>query len=155
MLTQVMSDQIDVGWNSDGGVSFREWRDKVRVIGTGGELLNFRDLSVRTIISNDDNLKNRRDVIGRFLQAYQDTLDWMYGPGENQALQWHAEQKKISVAEARRVRDAIYPREGLRLGPLGGVELSIKQAVDSKRIPAPISVQQFNQYVDIVWQPPR
>jgi NitT/TauT family transport system substrate-binding protein len=152
-LTQVMSGQIDVGWNTDGGLTFGDARDKVRVIASGADLPHFRDLTVRTLVTSTDNLTKRRDLITRYLQAYQATIDWMYGPGEKQALQWYADQKKVSLAEATRVRDAIYPRTGMRLGPLRGVELSIKQGVEAKRIPAAITLDEFGKYVDYVWQP--
>ena len=152
-LTQVMSGQIDVGWNTDGGLTLAEVRDKIRPIATGAELPDFKNLTVRVLTTSTDNLTKRRDVIVRYLQAYQETIDWMYGPGEQQALQWYAEQKKVPLAEAKRVRDIIYPRDGMRLGPPRGVELSIKQGVEAKRMPEAITMDEFNRYVDYVWQP--
>jgi NitT/TauT family transport system substrate-binding protein len=151
ILTALMSGQLDVGYDSDGGLALGDARGKVRVIGSGADLPDFRDLTVRTNIARTDNLMKRRDVFIRFMQAYQETIDWMYQ--DPQPLQWYAEAKHVSVAEAQRVRDHIYPKQGMRLGAVHGVALNIKQAVDFKRIDAPITPEQFAQYVDIVWSP--
>jgi len=153
ILTALMSGQLDVGYDSDGGLALGDARGKIRVIGSGADLPAFRDLTVRTLIAGTDNLIKRRDVFVRFMQAYHETIDWMYR--DPQPLQWYADQKHVSVAEAERVRDRIYPKQGMRLGAVHGVELNIKQAVDFKRIDAPITPAQFAQFVDIVWNPPQ
>lgn len=150
-LTQVMSGQIDIGYNTDGGLGFGDSRNDVRVIATGTILDVIRDLSVRSIITNNDNLSKRRDAVVRFMEAYQQTLDWMYQ--DPVAIEWFAAQKKVSVEEARRNRDAIYPRESLRLGPIHGIDRVIAMAVDFKRIDAPIPPEQFARYQDIVFVP--
>ncbi len=151
-LTQVMSGQIDVGHNTDGGLSFGDAAGKVRVIGKGSDLVAFRDVTSRVLISTDGNLAKRRDVIIRFMKAYQQTVDWMY---EDPApLQWFADQKHVSVAEAKASRDDYYPKTGMRLGHVHGIETSIKLAVEYKRIEAPITVEQFAKYQDIVFAPP-
>ncbi len=151
ILTALMSGQLDVGYDSDGGLALGDARGKVRVIGSGADLPEFRDLTVRTNIARTDNLMKRRDVFIRFMQGYQETIDWMYQ--DPQPLQWYAQAKHVSAAEAQRVRDLIYPKQGMRLGAVHGVALNIKQAVDFKRIDAPITPEQFAQYVDIVWSP--
>jgi NitT/TauT family transport system substrate-binding protein len=151
ILTALMSGQLDVGYDSDGGLALGEARDKVRVIGSGADLPEFRDLTVRVNIARTENLMKHRDVFIRFMQAYQETIDWMYT--DPQPLQWYADAKRVSVAEAQRVRDRIYPKQGMRLGAAHGVALNIKQAVDFRRIDAPITPEQFAKYVDIVWSP--
>ena len=149
-MAQVMSGQIDVGYNTDGGLGFGAQRDQIRVIAKGEDLASFRNLTIRSIIANADDLARRRDAYVRYLQAYEQTIDWMYGAGDAQALQWYADNKHVSVAEARRVRDLIYPKEALRLGPISQPELSIAQAVEFKRIDAPVSLEQFAKYQDIL-----
>jgi len=150
-LTQVMSGQIEVGYNTDGGLGFWPDRDKIRIIGTGDDTAEMRELTVRCIIANNDTLANRRAVVIRFMQVYQQTLDWMYK--DPQALEWFAEQKHAPLDEATRVRDRIYPEAALQVGPVTGVPSIIQQAVDFKRIDAPITPEQFAQYVDLVWTP--
>jgi NitT/TauT family transport system substrate-binding protein len=150
-LTQVMSGQLDVGYNTDGGLGFWPDRDKIRVLGNANDVVELRDLTVRCNIVNANTLASRRDVVVRYMQVFQQTLDWMYK--DPQAIEWYAEQKHVPVADATRVRDQIYPEAALRVGPVTGVAAIIQQAVDFKRIDAPITPEQFAQYVDIVWTP--
>jgi NitT/TauT family transport system substrate-binding protein len=85
------------------------------------------------------------------MQAYQQTLDWMYR--DPQALDWYAEQKHVTLDVAKRVRDSLYAEAAIRVGPVTGIPAIIQQAVDFKRIDAPITPEQFAQYVDLVWTP--
>jgi NitT/TauT family transport system substrate-binding protein len=120
ILTALMSGQFDLGYYSVGGLALGDARSKIRVIGSGADLPAFRDLTVRTLIAGTDNLVKRRDVFVRFLQAYQETIDWMYR--DPQPPQWYADQKHVSVAEAERVGDRMYPKQGMRLGAVHSVE---------------------------------
>lgn len=153
ILTALMSGQIDVGYDSDGGLSLGDARTKVRTIGSGADLPSFRDLTVRALITNNENLSRRRDVLIRFLSAYHETIDWMYDSPD--ALKWFAEEKHASLEEARRVRDLIYPKSGMRLGPISGADLSIRQAFEFKRIDTLISPEQFARLQDILWASPK
>src|SRR4051812_2575947 len=92
-MTQVMSGQVDVGHNTDGGLGFGAARDQLRFIGTGEELTAFRTLTIRSLVANSADLAKRRDVYVRYMQAYQQTLDWMYQ--DPQAIQWYADNKKV------------------------------------------------------------
>ena len=150
-LTQVMSGQIDVGYNVDGGLGFLAEGAKVRVIGSANDVDEARDVTARVFIANANTLSTRRDAIVRFLRVYQETQDWMYK--DPLALQWYAENKRVSLADATRVRDLIYPEKALTLGPVIGGQAIVRTAVDSKRINAPITPEQFAQYVDILWPP--
>jgi NitT/TauT family transport system substrate-binding protein len=152
-LTQVMSGQIDVGYNTDAGLGLGPSRDQVRFIATGEELAAFRNLTIRALVANSNDLAKRRDVYVRYMQVYQQTIDWMYE--DPTALQWYAEAKRVSVEEARRIRDLIYPKEALRLGPVNQAELSIQHAVEFKRIEAPVTMQEFAKFQDILFTPPK
>jgi NitT/TauT family transport system substrate-binding protein len=137
-----MTRQIDVGYDGNGGMGVAEFeRGDVRVIATGGDLGAFRDQTVRGIIVTKATLAARRDALVRFLAAYQQTIDWMYQDAE--ALQWFADHAKTSLAEAKRVVGAIYPRSALRLGPVHLLEQSIAQAVEFKRIPQAPTAEQI------------
>ncbi|HEX3348802.1 MAG TPA: ABC transporter substrate-binding protein, partial [Acetobacteraceae bacterium] len=152
-MTQILSGQIDVGYNTDGGLGFGPARDQVRIIASGEELVAFRNLTIRSLVANSDDLAKRRDVYLRYLQAYQQTVDWMYQDAT--ALQWYADAKHVSVEEAHRVRDLIYPKDALRLGPIAQPELSIAQAVEFKRIDAPVTLEQFAKFQDILFTTPK
>lgn len=77
-FTQTMSGQIDIGWSSPPfGVDALE-QGRIRVIARGSDLESTRDQTVRVQIANARMLENRRDAIAQFVQAWRETLDWMY-----------------------------------------------------------------------------
>ncbi len=146
-LTQVMSGQIDVGYDGNGGMGVPEFEQgKVRIIATGADLAFMRDQTVRGIVVTEKTLADKRDQLVRFLQAYQQTIDWMYR--DPTALQWFAERMKTSTGEAKRVVDLIYPAGALKLGPVSRLDQSIAQAVEFKRIPEAPSTAQIEQMFD-------
>ncbi len=140
-LTQVMTGQVDVGYEGNGGLGIAEFqRGDVRFIGTGADLIAFRDQTVRGVVVAQATLALRRDQLVRFLKAYRQTIEWMYRDPE--ALQWFADHAGTSLAEARHVVEMIYPPMALRLGPVHRLDQTIAQAVEFKRIPeAPTAAQ--------------
>jgi NitT/TauT family transport system substrate-binding protein len=147
-LTQVMTGQIDVGYDGNGGMGIPEFEHgDVRIIATGADVPALRDQTVRGIAVAAATLAARRDALVRFLAAYQRTVDWMYRDPE--ALAWFAERMKTSVSEAERVVRLIYPQAALRLGPVRNLDRSIAQAVAFKRIPqAPTAAQRESMFDD-------
>ena len=146
-LTQVMTGQINVGYDGNGGMGVAEFQHgDVRIIATGGDLVSFRDETVRGIVVTEATFAARRDQLARFLEAYQQTIDWMYRDPE--ALQWFADRAKVSAAEAKRVVDQIYPASALRLGPVRLLDQSIAQAIEFKRIPQAPTGEQIAKMFD-------
>jgi len=150
-LTQVMSDQIDVGWAVPPLFFDLIDQDKIRIIGRGSDIPEMRDQTVRVFETNADTLKNRRQVLVRFFRAYQKVLDWAYS--EPKALEDFAADNKVSIDQARRARDGFYPKAALELAPISNLDLTIRQAIDLKRISAPLTPEQEKQLIDIVYDP--
>src|SRR4029079_13706619 len=114
-LTQVMTGQIDVGYDGNGGMGVGEFqRGDVRIIATGADVESFRDQTLRVIVVTEDTLNKRRDVLVRFLKAFDQTVKWMYA--STTTYGWFGERMKTSTEEAKRVVDLIYPQSALRLG---------------------------------------
>ncbi|MEA2977305.1 MAG: NitT/TauT family transport system substrate-binding protein [Alphaproteobacteria bacterium] len=77
-LTQVMSGQVDVGWAAPPfGLDALD-KGQIRIIASGNDADVFRGQTVRVLITNTDTLAKRKDVIDRYMQAYRETIDWMY-----------------------------------------------------------------------------
>jgi NitT/TauT family transport system substrate-binding protein len=133
-FTAVMSGQIDIGWSSPPlGVEALE-QGKIRLIARGSDVPTQRDQTVRVIITNANVLEQKKDAIRRFVEAYNETVDWMYA--ENKALQVYAETVKVPFAVAKRARDEFYPKENLRPNRLSGVDQAITDAIALKFISA-------------------
>src|SRR5581483_11557403 len=69
-LTAVMSGQIDIGWAAP-PFGLQEIKEgKIRILARGSDVPSLRGQTVRVLIVNSDSLKNKRDAIIRFMDAY-------------------------------------------------------------------------------------
>jgi NitT/TauT family transport system substrate-binding protein len=146
-LTQVMSGQIDIGWSSPpfGIEAARE--GKIRIIARGNELPYFRDQTIRLIVANAGWLAANRDIAARFAQAYRDTLEWMYGDPAGVAA--YARFSGASVATAQQVRDELYPKDGLMVDRISGLDAVMADGVANKYLAAPLSKDQLGQLFQV------
>jgi ABC-type nitrate/sulfonate/bicarbonate transport system substrate-binding protein len=146
-LTQVMSRQVDVGWTSP-PLGIREIDEgKIRVIARGSDLPGMDNQTIRVITTNASTLANRAADISRFLEAYRETVDWMYS--DPKALELYAEIGKTTPAIAKRVRDEFVPKSYLLPYRTDGIAAGMKEAIEFKYIPAPLSPEQLQQLVQI------
>jgi NitT/TauT family transport system substrate-binding protein len=151
-LTQVMSGQVDIGYSLP-PIGFTDIEaGKLVIIGSGRDVPEFRDQTVRCLVCTPDFVGPRREVAIRFLQAYHRTIDWMYANDE--ALDWFAQGANATRAQAVTARTDFYPREAMRLGPPAKFELSEQQTIELKRIPRPLSEEQKTRLIQVPWTPP-
>jgi NitT/TauT family transport system substrate-binding protein len=139
-FTQTMSGQVDIGWSSPPfGVEALQ-QGRIRIVVRESDVPAFRNQTVRLMITNTATAEQRRDAIDRYLQAYRETLDWMYS--DPAALKAYAEWVNIPETLAKEVRDQFFPKENLRLDRLSGLEAAMADAVSLKFLPAPLTKQQ-------------
>jgi NitT/TauT family transport system substrate-binding protein len=140
-LTQVMSGQIDIGWSSPPfGVAAAQ-EGKIRIVARGNALPHFRDQTIRLIVANGGWLAANRDVAARFVQAYRDTLDWMYA--DPAALAAYAAFSGAPVAIAKQVRDEFYPKDGLIVDRISGLDSVMADGVANRYLAAPLTKEQL------------
>jgi NitT/TauT family transport system substrate-binding protein len=139
-FTQTMSGQVDIGWSSPPfGVEALQ-QGRIRIVARESDVLAFRNQTVRLMIANTATAEQRRDMIDRYIQAYRETLDWMYS--DPAALKAYAEWVGVSESLAKEVRDQFYPKENLRLDRLSGLDEAMADAVSLKFLAAPLTKQQ-------------
>ncbi len=139
-FTQTMSGQVDIGWSSPPfGVEALQ-QGRIRIVARESDVPAFHNQTVRLMIANAAAAEKRRDAVDRFVQAYRETLDWMYS--DPAALKAYAAWVGISETLAKDVRDQFYPKENLRLERLSGIEEAMADAVSLKFLPAPLTKQQ-------------
>jgi NitT/TauT family transport system substrate-binding protein len=142
-FTQTMSGQIDIGWSSPPfGVEALQ-QGRIRLVARESDVPAFRNQTVRLMITNTATAEQRRDVIERYLQAYRETLDWMYS--DPAALKAYAEWVGISESLAKQVRDQFFPKENLRLERLSGLDEAMADSVNLKFLPAPLTKAQQDE----------
>jgi NitT/TauT family transport system substrate-binding protein len=151
-FTQTMTGQVDIGWSSPPfGVEALQ-QGRIRIVVRESDVPAFRNQTVRLMIANAATVEQRRDAIDRFLQAYRETLDWMYA--DPAALKAYADWVGISENLAKEVREQFFPKDNLRLDRLSGIDEAMADAVSLKFLPAPLTKPQrdelFKYYVRTV-----
>lgn len=142
-FTQTMSGQVDIGWSSPPfGVEALQ-QGRIRIVVRLSDVPAFRNQTVRLMIANTATAEQRRDVIDRYLQAYRETLDWMYS--DPAALKAYADWVNVPESLAKEVRDQFFPKENLRLDRLSGLDTAMADAVSLKFLPAPLTKQQQDE----------
>jgi len=142
-FTQVMSGQVDVGWSSPPFGLDAADSGKIRIIAHGGDLPYFRDQTIRLIAANADYLQGHQAVVARFVQAYRDSLRWMYASPD--ALTAYAALARVPEATARQVRDVFYPRENMQVDHISGLASVMADGVAFKYLAAPLSESELGE----------
>jgi NitT/TauT family transport system substrate-binding protein len=152
-LTQVMSGQIDVGWaGAPFGVDLVE-AGKTRVIAKASDDSALDRQTIRLITANATELAQRRDVFVRFMAAYRETLDWVYGTPEG--IKAYAAWASISEPTARRALQEFLPKAAVEPDRIAGVDDVMADAVAFKYIAAPLTKAQLDTLIQIPERKPQ
>lgn len=150
-LAAVMGDRVDVGWASP-PFGLKEMEEgRIRLVAKATDAALVRDQTIRVIVANAQVLAQRGDVFRRFMQAYRDTIDYMYA-GSPTVIAAYAAFAGIPESMARRVRDDFFPRSLLDPDKIKGLGILMKEAVALKFISAPLSEEQLAVLIQL--QPP-
>jgi len=150
-LTQVMSGQIDVGWSVPPFVLQQLADGKLAIIAKGSDAAAIANQTIRVNVANANALKERRDAITRFVKVLARSIDWAYS--DDRSIETYAEMTKVPRALAQRTRDEFYPKASLQLAEVKGLDLTLRQALEFKYITAPMSVQDAQGMLDLLYQP--
>jgi NitT/TauT family transport system substrate-binding protein len=146
--TQVMSGQIDIGWSSPPFGLEDVKNGKLLIVARGNDLEEIRDTTLRVNFVNENLLKTRRDTLVKFSQVYAKAVDWVYA--NDKALDWFAEGAGVSKEIAKEAVDKFYPKESLQPYEIRGLNVSLRQAVDFKFIPKPMTEKDVAGLFDIL-----
>ena len=149
-LTQVMSGQIDVGWSAPPFGLDQLDAKQIRIIASGNDAAVFKGQTVRLLVTTAPVLAARKAVIDRYMKAYRETIDWMYGNPE--ALKVYSQWLNISEAKAKRTRDDFFPKPAINPDKVIGLDTIVKDAVDLKFTATQLTKDQLAELIKI---PPR
>jgi NitT/TauT family transport system substrate-binding protein len=150
-LTQVMSGQIDIGWAAP-PFGIKEMDEgKIRLVARGNDSAVVHGQTVRVLATTVDTLVKRRDAIVRFLDAYRETIDYMYS-ADPRVMRDYAEISRVPEAMARRVRDEFFVKSMLDPDRIQGLDVIVPEAVKLKYTTAPMTNEQLGELITI---PPR
>jgi ABC-type nitrate/sulfonate/bicarbonate transport system substrate-binding protein len=146
-LTQVMSGQIDVGWSAPPFGLDQINKGQIRVIAYGSDLASVRDQTVRVLMTLADRLDARPAVFARYVQAYRETVAWMYAG--DAPLTMYAEFAGVPLAIARQVRDTFFPESLLAPDRVSGLDALMADAVTFKYLPEPLTDHQLSDLIRV------
>jgi NitT/TauT family transport system substrate-binding protein len=147
-LTAVMTDQVDIGWAAP-PFGLKEIEDgKIRVVAKATDAALVRGQTIRVIVANADALAKRKAVIDRFMQAYRETIGYMYSDN-TQVIKDYAAFVNVPEPIAKRVRDEFFPKSLIWPDEIKGVDSLMAEAVTLKFIPAPLTKDQLADLIQI------
>ena len=145
-ITQTMTKQVDVGFGAAPfGLDLVE-SGKARIIATGNDVEALKTRAVRVNLTGADTLKNRHDVLVRFMQGYKETVDWMYSSPE--ALKVYGEYSGLPDNIVQHVLKLI-PKEALQTDEVKGLDSVMADAVAQKFLSAPLTPDQIKELIQI------
>jgi len=152
-LTAVMTDQVDVGWASP-PFGLKELEEgKIHIVAKATDAALVRGQTIRVIVANADALAKKQDAIKRFMDAYRETVEYMYS--NPQAIKDYAEFVSISESLAKKVRDDFFPKALIWPDEIKGVDSLMDEAVTLKFIPGPLDKKQQAELIQIQATPKR
>jgi NitT/TauT family transport system substrate-binding protein len=150
-LTAVMTDQVDVGWASP-PFGFKEMdAGKINIVAKATDSPLVRGQTIRLLIAHPDTIAKKKDVLQRFMDAYRETIDYMYSDNP-QVIKDYAEFVGVPEATAKRVRDEFFPKSLIDPDQIKGLDQIVPDAVTFKYTAQPLTSDQLKELIQI---PPR
>ncbi len=145
--TMAMTGQVDIGWAVVPFGLAEMQEGKIRVVARGPEVPTLRNQTIRVQIVNANALKERKDVMIRFMRAYRESLDFMYS--DPRAVKWYAEQMKIPESLVVLQRDQYNPKEALSPDRLSDLDQAMADGVEMKFLERPLTKEQLGELFQI------
>ncbi|MBX9741482.1 MAG: ABC transporter substrate-binding protein [Beijerinckiaceae bacterium] len=146
-LTQAMTGQVDVGWASPPFGIDALAQGRIRLIARGSDAPSTRDQTVRVHIVNAGVLEKRREAVNRYMDAYRESLEFLYSDPKGVAL--YADYAKIDVKLAERIRDEFMPKAAMNPDKVSGIPAITADAITFKVLSAPLTDAQLSQLIQI------
>ena len=145
-ITQTMTGQVDIGFGAAPfGLDLVE-AGKTRIVATGADVAALRTRVVRVNLIGAQTLASKHDAIVRFMQAYRETVDWMYSSPD--ALKIYGEYSGLPASIVQQVIKLV-PKESLQTDQIKDLDGAMADAVTQKFLPAPLTPDQIKELVQI------
>jgi ABC-type nitrate/sulfonate/bicarbonate transport system substrate-binding protein len=143
----VMTRQVDVGW-SVAPFNLKPLEEgKIRVVARASDLAAIRGQTIRVQIANAAALAQKKDLINRYMQAYRETVDWMYASPE--AVEKYLKFSGFAEDVVKRTLKEFIPKESLQTEEVQGLDETMADAVRFKYLSAPLTAQQLGELIQI------
>jgi NitT/TauT family transport system substrate-binding protein len=146
-LTQVMSNQIDIGW-AVAPFGLREIEEgKIRIIANGNDAAAMRGQTTRVQTVNTRFMTERKDAYRRFVVAYREALAWIFD--DPQAIKNYAAANKVPEHLVQRTADQFQTRAGMQFDEVRGIDAIMSEGVKMKYLDAPLTKDQLSELIQI------
>src|SRR3974390_782073 len=149
-LTAGMTGQVDVGWASP-PFGLQELQDgKIRLIARGNDAPSMVDQTVRVHIVNANAMKQKQDVMQRFMDAYRETYEFLYS--DPRGVKIFSEYSKVPEKLALWIGDEFMPKAVESPDRVSGLEQIMADAITFKQLSAPLTQAPL---ADLIQIPPK
>jgi ABC-type nitrate/sulfonate/bicarbonate transport system substrate-binding protein len=145
-ITQTMTGQVDVGFGAAPFGLDLVAAGKTRIVATGADVDVLKKRVVRVNLIGAQTLQSKHDAIVRFMQAYRETVDWMYSSPD--ALKIYGEYSGLPDSIVQRVVKLV-PKESLQTDEIKDLNGVMADAIAQKFISAPLTPDQIKELVQI------
>jgi NitT/TauT family transport system substrate-binding protein len=145
-FTQTMTGQVDIGWGSAPAGLAPVAEGKIRIVARGSDVAALRERTARVNLTSVAVLEKRKDAIIRFMRAYRETVDWMYG--DPAALTIYGEFSGLPDGVLQQVRGFI-PKETMSPDRIAGLDAIVADAMNNKFLAAPLTPEQVKDLIQI------
>jgi len=139
-MTQVMSGQVDIGWGAVPAPLEAVKEGKIRVVAVGNDAPGAATQTVRVNITNQTVLKERKDVLRRFLVAYQKSIDWAYSAPE--VPEMYGKFANVPPTVVDDLRKKYVPKKSVAINTVTDLDVTMREAVEAKRLDKPLTADQ-------------
>jgi NitT/TauT family transport system substrate-binding protein len=146
-LTQAMSGQIEVGWASPPFGLQQIEEGKIRLIARGNDAPSMVNQTVRVHIVNANALKERGDLMKRFMAAYRESYEFLYT--DPMGVRIFSEYSKVPENLAVKIRDTFMPKPVMSPDKVSGLDAIMADGVTFKTLAAPLTKQQLSDLIQI------
>ena len=149
-LTAVMSGQVDIGWSAP-PFGLQEIKEgKIRILARGSDVPSLHGQTVRVLIVNANALKTKHDAIMRFMDAYRESVDWMYS--DPKAVEMYSAKIHRPIDLLKESMAKFHPKDAMQTDKFADLDGAIADAVKLKFLEKPLTKEQIAELLQI---PPR
>jgi NitT/TauT family transport system substrate-binding protein len=150
-LTQVMTGQVDVGFAAPPMGLKQVEEGAIRIVARASDIPSTRDQTVRAVIVNADRLAKDPQLIAKFVQAYAETVDWMYS--DPAALKEYERYSGTPERLTRKVMGEFYTKDMLDPYRISGMQALMDDAVAFKFLKQRLTDAQLKELIRVPQRP--
>ena len=116
------------------------------IIGKAADVKALQGRTVRVNMTSANTLETKKDQIARYMDAYKETIDYMYSSPE--ALSMYADLAGVPLPIAEKIKTLI-PKESTNPDQIIGMDSIMTEAVATKFLTAPLTPAQIAELVQM------